>query len=246
MKGYYETNNLAEELRREWGIDNYSPIDIFSLVTDKINNLTILFHPIDNKISGCCCKYDGELLILINSNHSKGRQNFTLAHELYHLKYENNNEWLICSDHDYNDSEKEANNFASSLLMPIGALSSYKNINGIKNWNLENIIKCEQFFQMSHSSMLYRLKKEKYISSEDYNLYLDNIKKKASKLGFSTELYDPSPKSKKYFSLGNYIRLTEEAFDKNKISIGKKDEMLLDVFRSDIVYNLNEDDFFEG
>ena len=54
-----------------------------------------------------------------------------------------------------------------------------------------------------------------------------------------------SEKSRQYFSLGAFISLTEKAFLKNKISAGKKDELLLDMYRSDIVYNLNESDLFD-
>jgi len=37
-KQYHKTNQLAEGLRRQWGIDNYAPIDIFSLVNQKMPN----------------------------------------------------------------------------------------------------------------------------------------------------------------------------------------------------------------
>lgn len=247
MKSYRETNQLAEDLRREWGIDNYSPIDIFSIVIEKLPNLTLILFPLGEKISGCCSKVNEDQVILINSEHSKGRQNFTLAHELYHLLYEDNEEWLICSGNENeNSSEEEANNFASSLLMPDIALNDYIRKNNIHRWNLDNIIHCEQFFQISHTAMLYRLRFIKeLITYDDYISYKNNVKIEAMKLGFSTELYDPSIESKKYFSFGNYIRLTEKAFENNKISIGKKNELLLDVFRSDIVYNLKEGDFLD-
>jgi len=247
MKQYYETNQLAESLRRHWGIDNYAPIDIFSIVIEKMPNLTLILLPLDEKISGCCSKVDNEQVILINSEHSKGRQNFTLAHELYHLIYENNEDWLICSSDENNDnSEKEANNFASSLLMPSSALNDYIERNDIKKWNLEDIIFCEQYFQISHVAMLYRLRFiEDSISFDEFTNYKNSVKKEAKRLGFSTELYDSSIESKKHFSFGNYIRLTEKAYGNDKISIGKREELLLDVFRSDIVYNIKEEDFLE-
>ncbi|MDR0912291.1 MAG: ImmA/IrrE family metallo-endopeptidase [Methanobrevibacter sp.] len=246
MKQYYDTNQLAENLRREWGIDNYSPIDIFSLTIEKMPNLTLVLLPLDEKISGCCSKIGIDQVIFINSEHSKGRQNFTLAHEIYHLIYEDNNEWLICSGYETNiNSEKEADNFASSLLLPSCALNDYMRKNNIKKWNLKDIIFCEQFFQISHVAMLYKLKTEKLISQRDFEDYKYNIKREAIKLGFSTELYDPAPENKKYFSFGNYIRLTEKAFDDKKISIGKKEELLMDIFRSDIVYGFKEGDFIE-
>ena len=79
---------LALKLRREWGIDNYAPIDIFSLALEKIENLTLKWYEMDGIVSGCCLRSEDDNLILINSRHSKGRQNFTLAHELYHLNFD--------------------------------------------------------------------------------------------------------------------------------------------------------------
>lgn len=243
MKKYHKTSQLAEDLRREWGIDNYAPIDIFNIVNENMPNLTLIFSPLDEKISGCSSKIEDQEVILINSEHSKGRQNFTLAHELYHLRYEDNNEWLICSiEKTENPSEKEADNFASSLLMPNSALRDYKKRNNINKWSLDNIISCEQFFDISHTSMLLRLRRLNSITFDEYKNYKPNVKKEAMKLGFSTELYEPSIESKKYFSLGNYIRLTEKAYENGKISIGKRNELLNDVYRSDIVYNLKEEE----
>ncbi|MBF4469212.1 MAG: ImmA/IrrE family metallo-endopeptidase [Methanobrevibacter arboriphilus] len=246
MMGYLETNQLAEKLRRRWGFDNYSPLDIFSIAIEKLPNLTLILLPLGKNISGCCSKINNDQLILINSEHSKGRQNFTLAHELYHLIYEDNEEWLICGHDANSSSEEEANNFASSLLMPDGALSEYERNNNIDKWDLENIIHCEQFFQISHDAMLYRLRFiNDVINYDEFKKYRPGVKNEAMKLGFGTELYDPSPDGKKYFSFGNYIRLTEKAFENNEISIGKKNELLLDVFRSDIIYNLKEGDFID-
>ena len=58
-------------------------------------------------------KISSDMLIGINSNMSIGRQNFTLAHELYHLLYEENkNNFVICDYSSESDSEIEANIFA--------------------------------------------------------------------------------------------------------------------------------------
>ena len=50
--------------------------------------------------------------------------------------------------------------------------------------------------------------------------------------------------NKEYLTIGNYIKLTEKAFEEDLISQGKKEELLLDAFREDIVYNLNDDESF--
>ena len=230
-------DNLALKQRREWGIDNYSPLNIFSIVLDKVNNITIQWLEMDQYISGCCSKNSTDYLLLINSTHSKGRQNFTLAHELYHLFHENSNEWVVCTDYSSTtESEINANNFASSLLMPNCALFDYITRNNIEKWNLKDIIKCEQFFQISHSYLLNRLKSEDLISHNEFIEFKPNIIKNSRNLGFDTELYEPSPSNKRFYSLGSIIPLTEEVYKKNKISKGMHDEIFIRNFRADIIY----------
>lgn len=46
----------SEMLRRNWGMDNISPLNIFPLVSERMDNLTILFFPMNKKLSGCCSK----------------------------------------------------------------------------------------------------------------------------------------------------------------------------------------------
>lgn len=41
--------------------------------------------------------------------------------------------------------------------------------------------------------------------------------------------------------LGQYINLTEQLLENNRISQGKYEELLLDAFRYDIVYGLDEE-----
>ena len=229
-------DDLALKQRRKWGIDSYSPLNVFSIALDNINNLTIQWLEMDQFISGCCSKNITDYLVLINSTQSKGRQNFTFAHELYHLLHEKSDGWIVCTDNINIESELNANNFASSLLMPDCALSDYIYRNNIINWNLRDMIKCEQFFQISHSHLLNRLKKEDLISLDEFKKFKLNVIKNSKKLGFDTELYEPSPSNKHFYSLGSIIPLTEEVFSKNKISKGMHDEIFIRNYRADIIY----------
>ena len=240
-----DINGLSEELRDDWGVNNTNPIDISSLVLEKINNLTLLWLPLGDLVSGACSKNNNDILIIINSEHSKGRQNFTLAHEIYHILYDDIDTIICKNEQSNNDNEKRANNFASSFLLPPVALKRFIKKHNIEKWSLDDIIKCEQYFKISHHAMLVRLMQENLITTEEFDEFKGSIKAEAAKRGFSTELYEPSEKSRQYFSLGAFISLTEKAFLKNKISAGKKDELLLDMYRSDIVYNLNESDLFD-
>ena len=50
----------------------------------------------------------------------------------------------------------------------------------------------------------------------------------------------PLPAERQYFTTGEYIRKVEKLAELDKVSNGKKEELLLDAFRADIVYNLDE------
>ena len=47
---------------------------------------------------------------------------FTLAHEIYHLLYEDVDDFIVCGVNNNSQSEKNADNFVSTLLMPDSAL----------------------------------------------------------------------------------------------------------------------------
>ena len=183
-------------------------------------------------------KISSDMLIGINSNMSIGRQNFTLAHELYHLLYEENkNNFVICDYSSESESEIEANIFASYLLIPYEGLKRYvKNMN-ISKWSLDDVIAAEQYYQISHMALLFRLVEQNFITEEE-SLEFQNVKisHEARIRGFNDDLYYPSPEDRKYFSLGNYVKSVGKAYSSNKISIGKKDELLLDGFRGDLTF----------
>ena len=183
-------------------------------------------------------KISSDMLIGINSNMSIGRQNFTLAHELYHLLYEENkNNFVICDYSSESESEIEANIFAAYLLIPYAGLKRYvKNMN-ISKWSLDDVIAAEQYYQISHMALLFRLVEQNFITEEE-SLEFQNVKisHEARIRGFNDDLYYPSPEDRKYFSLGNYVKSVGKAYSSNKISVGKKDELLLDGFRGDLTF----------
>lgn len=71
-------------------------------------------------------------IITINSKiYEKGRKRFAIAHELGHFEIHNDSQLVICSDEDMHDwnkiksQELEANEFASTILMPKDIFSRY-------------------------------------------------------------------------------------------------------------------------
>lgn len=232
----------VEKLRRSWSIDNASPLNILGAVLENIGDLTILWFPMLDEVSGCCAKSDTDKVICINSKHSKGRQNFTIAHELHHLLFEKDRASFICSFNSNDESEKNADKFAESLLIPNIALDEFITKHGIEKWDLSDVIKCEQYFQISHIAMLCKLRRENMITYRDFKSFKSNVKRNAWQLGYDLSLYEST---RDYYALGEIIPLSKRIHDEGMITGGKFDEILLDVFREDMVYNIiTEDESF--
>lgn len=224
-----DSKDLSLLLRKQWELDSYSPINILNESLEQMKNLTIVWMPLNKKIKGCCTKNDKNSLIILNSILDIGNQNFTMAHELYHLLFEDSDEWIICSSDNNSESEKNANIFASHLLLPEASLYNYQEKNHIKKWKIENMIACEQYYQISHDALQHRLER----NNIEIEMGDEDFIKKAKILGYDIQLYSPSPRP--YYSLGHFIRLTEKEYMGGKFSIGKRNELLKSVFRSDIV-----------
>ena len=96
---------------------------------------------------------------------------------------------------------------------------------------------------ISHMALLFRLEKDGFVSANSMSPFKDIIiSREAAKLGYGKELYLPSIEGKQYFTTGEYVRKVEKLSDMGLISEGKKEELLLDGFRADIVFNLDEEE----
>lgn len=245
MRTAQELNSLALRTRRMWNEDGYSPIDIFAIVNGwKEKKITMVKYPMSSRISGMCTKEQDDIVICINSTTSYGRQRFTLAHELYHVLYEEDMQRVICDmsmSGDKPESEREADWFASYLLIPYDALLQYEPDKS--KWSLEKVIDAEQFFQVSHQAMIYRLQFDNLIDRDLADKYKSvTVSTEAAKLGYGKELYFSTDKSKQYFTTGEYIRKVEKMAEEDLISNGKREELLLEAYRADIVYNFDEEE----
>ncbi|OWZ83363.1 ImmA/IrrE family metallo-endopeptidase [Natranaerobius trueperi] len=255
MKKFIELNSDAVTLRKQFGIDMYSPIDVFTMVKTA-DDMTVVFYPMSQRISGVCIKDKTSKIIGINSSMTLGRQRFTLAHELYHLYFQDDHEVIICtSDLDKSkenlqevESEREADMFASYFLITYEALKDYVyNKLGKKKYELDlkDVVKIEQFFGISRQAILWRLTFEGYLSWKEAEEMKTGIKASALRLGYDTKLYEPAPQNEKFNTFGKYIALAEELKEKNYISNGKYEELLLAAFKGDIVYGIEGEDQYD-
>lgn len=243
-----EAVNRANEFRHSLNEDAMSPIDIFALALS-IKDLSLFLYPLGNGISGMCIKSEGITVIAINSTMSRGRQRFSLAHELYHYKYGGAEETSICSTSlsttDATDIERAADGFASYLLLPSGVYGERLNEAKKQKGKLElaDLIWFEQQYGISHQAMLWRLTNDGFITPAENLALKEGVIREARRLGYDTALYrtvDEQAADRKV--LGHYVQMADKLFEQSKISSGKYNELMLAGFRSDIVYGDEEND----
>ncbi len=248
VKEKIELNSEAISLRKDFGQDAHSPIDIFSLIYNR-DDFTIVFYPMSDRVSGICIRDGKNKIIGINSNSTFGRQRFTIAHELYHLFFHDNFKSIVCTPElevNKDPMEKEADMFASYFLAPYESLMYFVK-NELKkeknNIEIDDVVKTEQFYGMSRQAMLWRLVNDKFLSYEKAETMKSRIIVTARSLGYSNRLYINNSEDKQYATLGKYVKLVEDLKNRELISNGKYEELLLDGFRGDIVYGLvNEEE----
>ncbi|MDY4067111.1 ImmA/IrrE family metallo-endopeptidase [Bullifex sp.] len=245
MIDYADLMTKAERLMKQLGEDNNSPVDIFALAQG-IELLTIVYYPLGNKISGMCVKgAEGRCTIALNSSMTLGRQRFTLAHVFFHMFYDTNMKTICAKSIGTGcEIEKMADAFAAYFLMPRAALAD-KADNLISKHegkiNLQDIIRIEQYFGVSHQTAVYQLNNCGYISRKELDDLLNiSVKRQAEAMGFSSDLYLPLPKEKQYCTYGHYIKQADQLLNRDIISNGKYEELMLAAFRDDLVYGAEE------
>ncbi|MGD1823456.1 MAG: ImmA/IrrE family metallo-endopeptidase [Pleomorphochaeta sp.] len=235
-----ELSTQAASLRKKFGIEQNGPIDILSVI-QSIKDLTLVFYPMGERLSGLCIHNTDYPIIAINSSMSIGRQRFSMAHELYHLYFDKNNNIPTCSKSIGAGSsiEEKADSFASYLLIPPISLSEKikdMTINNSTKIKLNDIIFLEQYYKVSRQAMLHRLREENLITYEESEKYKTNVIQSAIILGYDDSLYRATPSDKQYGTYGYYINKANELLNNEIISDGKYEELLLTAFRSDLVF----------
>lgn len=215
--------NAALQLRGMLGLNDSEAIHTKTILRKE--NIIAMYKPLSDAAYGLSLKCGDSRFVLINSNNTRGRQHFTIAHELYHLYVEQNPKPHICNGAKTKE-EQSADFFASAFLMPkLGILNNIP-IEEIVNSeiSLATIIKLEQYFSVSRSALLIRLKQLNIITERDYeNLSSITAKSSAKEYGYDTALYE---KGNADLVIGDFGVLARQLFDEEKISEGNYREFL--------------------
>lgn len=213
----------ANDFRQRGGLNLTEAIRIKSLL-QRLNILTV-YLPLRNDFSGMAVKFSStenpKRFLLINCNHTIGRQHFTICHELYHLYYQVDFKSEKSNAGTFNKSgdpeEYKADIFASFLLLPTnGVLQLIPENERAKNKiALKTILSIEHYYSCSRNALLNRLFNMKLIDREAFLGHNKDIIKQATLYGYNMDLYQPGNEG---MVIGDYGSLARELFDLGIVS----------------------------
>lgn len=214
-----EISIQAFDFRKNNSLNDIEPINCKSLLL-KLNVLTV-YRPLSDDFSGMCLKKGDLMFILLNSNHSRGKQHFTIAHEFYHLFYQKDFKPHACNPGNtkgVDASEKLADAFASDFLLPEMGIKKMIPLNELdkKEISISTILILENYFSVSHSALLIRLRNLDLITSRQYDFFSNlRIKQTAKEYGFGLSLYESGNEG---VVIGDYGIKAKQLFSDMKIS----------------------------
>ena len=221
----FKLKKYASDFRNQNGYSSFEAIDLKSLLL-KLNIIT-LFKPLSPGFSGMAVKAEKKRFMLINSNHSVGRQHFSICHELYHLFFD---EKFAPHNSTAGSFKKGTNEYyadicASDLLMPEDGILSLIPDEELKKdkITLSTVLKVEQYFSCSRTALLIRLKELKVITENKFNEFVNNVMRSAKLYGYSTILYEEGNED---LVLGDFGSKSKKLFDLGKISESHYVELL--------------------
>jgi len=219
-----EAEFLAQDLRQKIGLSLSEPISVKSVLR-KMDILT-MYRPLSEFSYGISAKSEsGRMFMLINSNSTRGRQHFTVAHELYHLYYDEAPVPHMCSQSS-SKAERNANLFAQAFLMPrIGLLQMISREEYERRTvELSTVLRMEQLFQVSRMTLLVRLKDIDLIDAERFDELKEiPVKVSAKQFGYDMSLYESGNEG---LLIGDFGEKARKLFVEHKISEGHYIELL--------------------
>ena len=157
MKSDIDVYHDPAELLDELGIIN--PVDIDIEAIAEYCGATVLYQPLQGaeaRIIG----HGDRAIITVNEASPRGRQRFSVGHELGHWAWDRGKVAISCDDRKFagewtgKDKESVANKYASDLLMPV---QMFKPAVGRKNVTFETVRMLADVFQSSLTATAIRL-----------------------------------------------------------------------------------------
>jgi len=156
----------------------------------------------DDEIGALCYKGDGLGYVVINSSLPKVNSNFVVAHEIYHVFFQESeckSKIELANEHYYdNEDEYIANVFAGALLMPENSFRGmFEKFMAESNGLIETICKLMNYYQAPYMATLIRCCELQLIEMKDMTNDLMSVNKEIvlstfSELWLDSKILEPS------------------------------------------------------
>lgn len=223
---------VLELIKEEKGEIKY-PIDPFKILNDK--GVIITFSDFDKLEGLLLLDKHKQSMVSINLNRPVTRQRFTAAHELGHMLLHKNLKVsnFLCPKYGAKSKiEKEADEFASYLLMPDNELNrlvdKYQNKNG--KIDLDECLLIAEYFGVSFESCVKTIRFR--LNRLVYQLDNEELNKIISK-------YRPNTKRKKLLEKTNDLQLLLNLINYSYFSIPNINKIVGIKFMQNLVYHDN-------
>ncbi len=237
---YEYAENLGEEIRNHFELGS-RPASCLSGILEEKYGVKIWYENLDEG-SAASTKDSFGAAILMNATEAPWRRNFNFAHELFHLitwpsfstesLYENRELW--------DEIERRANAFASTLLLPSEELSEAFE-NRIKEDKIEytDLIEVGREFGVSTEALLYRLLHLRFLQRDVVDSLLEDDDFRSLDKSFRLADWWKPPEIPERFA-----RLAFVAYQKGKLSRARLAEYLntslIDLSNTLLEYGLDD------
>lgn len=226
----YYADCVRESLLKSPKLENLKdPLYKVNEIDDKI--ILIRFPSSNDKLSGFSTQIDEYKCIYINSAHTLGRQNNSFWHEYYHSINDIRNE--MCVNYEDYDSveEREADYFASCILLPEIKVKDYiiRQNKPIQKLSLIDLIIMQYEFRVSLQLLLFRMNELyrttyflKFLKVSSLKMRKD-YETHVSKLGMNLDLISST---NDFCIPSNFFMNMHSNLANNRISLGKTQEIM--------------------
>lgn len=144
---------LAEKLRKEWGLDVETPIDDMTKALENAGAIVTYFKELSDKVDAFSISRNRPLVIRNNEKYNGCRLRFDLAHECGHLVLHK----CIDNAEDIELKEEQANRFASAFLLPRkGFFQEFYGVFAGMSINWRKMAELKKRWKVSFASMIHR------------------------------------------------------------------------------------------
>jgi Zn-dependent peptidase ImmA (M78 family) len=208
----------AAQFRNQFGYGPDDPIHLRSFLLHQ--NVLTMFKPLSGGFGGMAMIVDQKRFMMVNQNHTLGKQHFTIAHELYHLFVQENFKSQKCKTGLFlkqkDLEEKKADFFAANLLLPeIGVTSMIPTEERNGKISEQTIFKIQQVYSVSVKATIFRLVELGFADDSYFEKFENGSTQKMRNLGFDTQLMRSGNQD---LILGDYAVKAKTLFQEGKIS----------------------------